>query len=111
MGAVSSVVHAVGKVVKPAVKAAANVVTAGAYNHMQNKAKDQARKAQAQAARQQAQAEEQQSQNANMANKKHANVGDTVVDDTPEGMSETVLASEAAQDDRFKLQKKQLIGG
>ena len=82
MGAVSSVVHAVGKVVKPVVKAAANVVTAGAYNHMQNKAKDQARKAQAQAARQQAQAEEQQSQNANMANKKHANVGDTVVDDT-----------------------------
>ena len=46
-----------------------------------------------------------------MANKKHANVGDTVIDDTPEGMSETVLASEAAQDDRFKLQKKQLIGG
>jgi len=110
MGAVSSVVHAVGKVVKPVVKAAANVVTAGAYNHMQNK-KDQARKAQAQAARQQAQAEEQQSQNANMLNKKHANVGDTVVDDTPEGMSETVLANEAAQDERFKLQKKQLIGG
>jgi len=100
MGAVSSVVHAVGKVVKPIVKAAANVATAGMYNHMQNKAKDQARKAQAQAARQQAQAEEQQSQNANM-----------VVDDTPEGMSETVLASEAAQDERFKLQKKQLIGG
>lgn len=110
MGAVSSVVHAVGKVVKPVVKAAANVVTAGAYNHMQNK-KDQARKAQAQAARQQAQAEEQQSQNANMLNKKHANVGDTVIDDTPEGMSETVLATEAAQDERFKLQKKQLIGG
>ena len=81
------------------------------YNAAAQQAEVNAQIANQNADKLQAQAEEQQSQNANMANKKHANVGDTVIDDTPEGMSETVLASEAAQDDRFKLQKKQLIGG